>query len=337
MTYMNLPSLSIITVALNCENILEECYSRMVSQDYPKDKIELLCIDGGSTDRTRDVAVKWGARVIDGGYKENQEARRYVGYMNAKNEILVYLDSDNFLTEKEWLKKMVQPLIEDSEIIATQTLRYEYDKSQSLMNRYFALFGVNDPVAFYLGKADRLPWFNERWNLRGNVICEKETYYKVQFSTDFLPTIGCNGFLVRRSAFEKLNYEPEDFLHIDANYDLIKMGLNKYGIVKTAILHATGDTFVKSIRKRMDYMGIHHQRLRKIRRYRVFDATNRNDVLNLIKFVLFACTLFKPFYDSLKGYIKIRDIAWFLHPFICIGFTIGYGYSTIYSGSGRRK
>lgn len=326
---MSLPSLSIITVALNCEQILEECYSRIAEQDYSENKVEILLIDGGSTDKTKEVARKFGAKVIDGGYRDNQEARRYVGFLNAKNEILVYIDSDNLLPEKNWLRKMVRPFMEDDEIVATQTLRYAYDKRQTLMNRYFALFGINDPVAFYLGNADRLPWFEERWNLLGDIIYETDAYYKIKFNPDSFPTIGCNGFLVKKSAFEKLQCRPEDFLHIDVNCDLIRMGLNCYGIVKTTIIHVTANTFAKSIKKRMRYMQTHHQQLRTHRRYKVFDSKKRKDVINLTKFLLFSCTFFKPFYDSIKGYLKVEDSAWFLHPFVCIGFVFAYGYSSL--------
>jgi len=324
-----LPTLSIITVARNCEDILGACYSRIADQDYPKERIEMLLVDGGSTDRTKEIAGEFGARIVDGGYPDNQEARRYVGFLRAQNEILVYIDSDNLLPGNSWLREMVVPFSEDSEIVATQTLRYGYDRGQTLMNRYFALFGINDPVAFYLGKADRLPWSEKRWNLSGQVVNETDRYYKVRFCSDDFPTVGCNGFLVKKSAFEKLQCSPEDFFHIDVNYDLTKMGFNNYGIVKTSIVHATGDTFIQSIRKRMKYKEIHHEQLGASRRYKVFDSAKRKDVINLMKFVLFSCTFFKPFYDSVKGYLKKPDVAWFIHPFACLGFTFGYGYSSL--------
>lgn len=324
---MDLPKLSIITVSLNCGKIIEKCYSKIVEQDYPKDKIEILLVDGGSTDSTKEIARKFGAKVIDGGYKENQEARRYVGFLNAKNEILVYIDSDNLLPGKNWLEKMVRPFMEDAEIIATQTLRYDYDKNQTLMNRYFALFGVNDPVAFYLGKADRLPWFEERWNLLGDIVYETDMYYKVRFGSNSCPTIGCNGFLVKKSAFKKLQCKSENFFHIDANYDLIGKGLNCYGIVKTTIMHATSDTFVKSIKKRIRYMQVYRQQVGTHRKYKVFDSTKTQDVFNLIKLVVFTGTFFKLFYDSAKGYLKVKDRAWFIHPFVCLCFVFAYGCS----------
>lgn len=333
----NWPSISIITVGLNCENILDKCYSSIAEQDYPKEKIEMILVDGGSTDKTKEIAAKYKVRIIDGGYKDNQEARRYVGFLHAKNDLLAYIDSDNFLPERNWLKKMVVPFLEDKEIVAAQPLRYHYDRTQSLMNRYFSLFGVNDPVAFYLGKADRLPWFQLKWNLLGEVENETGVYYKVRFSADLLPTVGCNGFFVRKSVFDKLDCKAENFFHIDVNLDLIKKGLDCFGIVKTTIIHATAETLRTAIKKRMLYMQVHHQKLNLYRRYKVFDSKERKDVLNLFKYIFFTCTLIRPFYDSIRGFLKIRDVAWFVHPFICVGFLFGYGYATFTSVLIRRS
>ena len=334
---MTLPTLSIITPGLNCENVLEECYSRIVGQNYPDNNIEMLLIDGGSTDRTKEVATRFGARIIDGGYPENQEARRYIGVLSAKNDILVYIDSDNFISGKNWLKKMVQPFLEDSAIIATQPLRYEYKEKQTVMNRYFALFGVNDPVAFYLKKADKLPWYEERWNQSGDILYENDDYYKIRFNVNSLPTVGSNGFFIRKNVVEKLQWNPEQFMHIDVIYDLVKIGFNNFGIVKTAIIHNTAETFRTAIKKRMNYMKLHHYKLAKYRRYKVFDVNKNEDVRNLVKFVIFACTFIRPFYDSLRGFVKVQDIAWFIHPFICLGFVFAYGYAAFKNSCKRGK
>jgi len=324
---MDWPTISIITVGLNAERILGECYESIRLQDYPKERIEMLFIDGGSTDRTKEIAVKFKAKIVDGGYKNNQEARRYIGFQHAKNDILVYIDSDNVLPENSWLKKMVRPFIESKRIIATQTLRYHYDRSHSAMNRYFALFGMNDPVAFYLGKADRLPWFEDKWNLLGKIVEDKDDYYKIRFSSQALPTIGCNGFLVRKSVFEKLSCAPDEFFHIDVNVDLIERGLDCYGIVKNSISHITSDTFFNSIKKRIQYMKIHSCKLEANRRYKVFDVKNKTDVFNLMRFMFCTIFLIHPFYESLRGYVKIKDKAWFLHPLFCLGILFGYGYT----------
>lgn len=59
-----LPSLSIVITTLNCQSLIGDCLSRIIDQDYPRDLVEILVMDGGSDDRTRDIARGFGARVI---------------------------------------------------------------------------------------------------------------------------------------------------------------------------------------------------------------------------------------------------------------------------------
>jgi glycosyltransferase involved in cell wall biosynthesis len=327
---LNLPSVSVITSVLNCEKKLYECYRRLASQNYPKSSVELIAVDGGSTDNTRQVCLDFGARFIEGGYPDNQEARRWLAVREAKNDLLLILDSDNYLPDNEWLRQMAEPF-KDTEIVAAQTLRYQYEKSETLMNRYFALFGANDPVAFYLKKADRLSYLYDSWNLNGKVIDEKPLYYKVEFDSKDLPTIGSNGFLIRKNILSQLSLKPEQFLHIDNNVDLINRGYNKYAIVKNSIIHSTGETYLKNISKRVRYMRVHFKELNALRRYKVFDASSARDRFNLMKFIFFSLTLIEPLFLSLLGYRKIQDRAWFMHPLVCLGFLFGYGYSLLFN------
>lgn len=333
---LNLPSISVITPVLNCEKKLSECYRRLTTQDYPKSLIELIAVDGGSRDKTREVALSFGARFIEGGYPDNQEARRWSGVQEAKNDLLLYLDSDNYLPDAKWLRQMVEPLI-DQEIVAAQPLRYQYEKNETLMNRYFALFGANDPVAFYLKKADRLSYLYDSWNLNGKIIDDQPLYYKVEFDTENLPTIGSNGFLIRKNALLQLRLKPEQFFHIDNNIDLINLGYNKYAIVKNSIIHSTGETYLKNISKRIRYMKVHFKKLGALRRYRVFDASCAKDRQNLAKFVFFSLTLLQPLLLSLRGYRKIQDRAWFMHPLVCLGFLFAYGYATLFTKMIKRS
>lgn len=324
-----LPSLSIIVVTLNCERYIGECLSRIIQQDYPKDLMEILIMDGGSTDRTKEIVKKFPVELINGGAKRNAEVRKSMAIRIARNEILFYIDADNYILEKDWLRKMVKPFMEHGDIVATYTLRYAYVKDETLLNRYYGLFGVGDPVAFYLRKADRLSWFEDDHDLRGKILEEKETYYKVKFTPATLPTVGCNGFLIRKDILKERNCPDNDFFHTDVNYDLVKMGYDKYAIVKSVIFHKIADSLIKLIKRRIHYMEIYYEELGKFRRYKLFNHKNKNDIINLTKFILYSLTFIKPFYDSLKGYAKIRDRAWFIHPFICIIFLFAYTYGII--------
>lgn len=53
-----LPKISIVVVTLNNQRTLEECVKRIKEQDYPRELIEYLNIDGGSTDNTTSKGLE---------------------------------------------------------------------------------------------------------------------------------------------------------------------------------------------------------------------------------------------------------------------------------------
>ena len=210
---MKFPPISIVIVTLNSERTLGECLRRIKKQKYPY-LSEVLIVDGGSSDKTIEISKKskLPIKIVNGGYKNNQEARRGIGVKMARSEICLFIDSDNYLVGENWLKSMVEPLIEDRKIIATQTLRYSAPKNATIFNRYFGLFGGADPVAYYLGKNDRLSCAFDNWNLLGKVVSENERYFTVEFNPKNYPTVGCNGVAFRRSILLKSRWDdPENF------------------------------------------------------------------------------------------------------------------------------
>lgn len=321
---VSLPTVSVIIPTYNCKRSLKMCLKSIRSQTYPKNKIEIIIVDGGSEDSTIDVAKNFGAKVIvKKSYRDDQESRRAVGLFNAKNEILAYIDSDNVLPHRKWLLNMIKPLMESDKIIATQTVRYTYRRNDTLLNRYFALFGVNDPVVYYLNKRDQLSWAEDKWNLLGEVK-DMGYYYLVKFTPESMPTLGCNGFIVRKEILMKANCEPPNFAHIDVNYDLIKIGYNVYGIVKDDIIHLTAGKIFDFLRKRMKYMKLYSPS-RRNRRYKIYTSRDKE---NLLRYILYSLTVVKPLYDSSKGFRRIPDLAWFVHPVMCLLILFIYGLAT---------
>jgi glycosyltransferase involved in cell wall biosynthesis len=292
-------------------------------QNYPKRKIEILIIDGGSTDCTVKVAKQSGAKVkIIKQERDNPEGRKAIGLHEAKNELVLFIDSDNLLPHTEWLMNMVRPLMEQSDIVATQPLRFHHDYKYKSLNRYFALVGVGDPVVYYLGKSDHLSWSEEYWTLNGQATDQGE-YYRVSFTPDNAPTCGANGYLARRDLLLKTKCTKDEFFHIDVNYDLINLGFNTFGFIKDDIIHLSGESLVQYAKKRLIYMkkyyGLSH------RRYLIYSSTRKEDRINLMAFIIYTLTLLRPTYDAIRGYKKVPDKAWFLHPIMCQIMLLTYG------------
>src|SRR3989338_3080620 len=135
-----LPKISIVVITLNNQRSIEKCARSIRSQNYPKELIEYLNIDGGSTDETMKMLKSYGFKIIKSPIRSNAEAQRAIGLKLARNNLIVSLDADNYLPAKDWLKRMVKPFLDDQEIIHTGTLHYKYLENESLFNRYCSLF-----------------------------------------------------------------------------------------------------------------------------------------------------------------------------------------------------
>lgn len=307
-----LPSISIVTPVYNSEKVLGSCLQSIREQDYPKDKIEIIIIDGGSTDKTLDIARRFKVDKILPNPLITGEAGKAVGVEAASNEIIALIDSDNVLDGKDWLRRMVEPF-SDPEIAGSEPLYYTYRKEDTLINRYCALLGMNDPLCLYLGNYDRYSYLTGKWTGMNISAVKKDGYLQLELESKNIPTIGANGFLVRRDSLLKTTYKPYLF-DIDIVYQLVENGRRRFAKVEIGIIHLfahrTRDFIKKQRRRIQDYL---YFKKKNMRRY-PWQQTNTK---GLVKFILFTIFVLPLVFDSLHGYIKIRDRAWFFHPIAC--------------------
>lgn len=324
---MDFPSISFTIATFNSSRTLEQCLASVKDQVYPS-SIEIVIADGGSTDNTLEIAKSFGAKIINvPTNKQDAEYNKGVAVNNAKNEILVMIDHDNILPNKNWLKKMVKPLMDDEEIFGAGVLRFNHNKNLSLLDRYFALLGGTDPVPFFLNKSGHQSWLYEGFHLRGKLLESKSDYFVIELDPDSFPALGGNGALLRRKLLKEARSDPDHFFHIDIHHDLAKKGYVKYSFVKETIIHLTNNKLIPFLKRRKYFIEKYYFEDHSKRRYSIYEPSK--DRLSLILFIIYAATFIGPLIDSFRGYSKIKDSAWFLHPFICFSMLILYGYPTV--------
>lgn len=313
--------LTIIIATYNSERTLEKCLRSIREQNYPQEALEIILVDGGSTDKTLAIGRKYQAKIIKKARVPAESAKSY-GLQAAKGELVADFGSDNILPEQDWLKKIIAPFQEKKDIIASYPLRYAYRKEDTVFNRYVALFGVNDPIPFYLGKADRQSYLYQGYQLSGQAE-DCGGYYKVIFNSQDLPTVGANGFVIRKEILKKAQIDPDHYFHIDVVYDLVQQGYNKFAVVKASIIHDTADSLFSLLKKRSRYFStLYLQKLDK-RRYHL---VTKKKYGRLLLFIIYSLTWVEPLWISLTGYRKKRDLAWFIHPIFCFLITFVYSW-----------
>jgi hypothetical protein len=232
--------------------------------------------------------------------------------------------SDNVLPSKSWLKQMVGSLLAEPSAVGAYPIKYAYKKKDTSLNRYFALLGANDPVAWYLKKADRHSYLANGWNLSGRAVFKKN-YYLVEFNENNIPTLGDNGMLVWKHQLKLAQVDQDHFFHIDVFLDLVKLGMNKFVVVDTTIFHDTGEKFYSFLKKRYRYITKLYLNQRQQRRY--FWIRDFLGLVKVMAFVFYALSLVGPVLFSIKGFFKKPDWAWFWHLPISVSLVFVYGFA----------
>lgn len=109
-----MPRLSIIIPAKNEEENLPKLLSSIKEQTFTD--YEVIVADAHSTDRTRDLASAWGARVVEGGMPGEG---RNKGALKAQGELLLFLDADVILSSHHFLRDIVLEFDEELADVAT--------------------------------------------------------------------------------------------------------------------------------------------------------------------------------------------------------------------------
>jgi len=109
------PFVSVIVPAYNEERFLPQCLDSLACVDYPREKLEVIVVDNGSTDATREIAEGRGARVLRDDSR-NVSGLRNLGAKAAGGEILAFVDADCVVSPR-WLKA-AQKYFHDPEVAA---------------------------------------------------------------------------------------------------------------------------------------------------------------------------------------------------------------------------
>lgn len=326
-----LPTISILMPTLNSGRVLDQCLASIKRQDYPQNKIEIIVADGGSIDETLMIAQKYGAKTYPNPSKTG-EAGKAVALRHAKGELMALIDSDNILPNKNWLRQMVIPF-SDPEILGSEPWEYTYRKKDNFLNRYFALLGMSDPLCFFFGNYDRKSVLSGRWT--GLKMRQKDQgqYLKVKISPGILPTIGANGTIWRAKTLKEIADKSDYLFDTDTPYALARRKPFWFAKVKTGIVHlccrGIKGFYKKQKRRASDFFYLEGKEARK--------NTFQRQTNKQFYFILSTISIFPLIIQSIRGYIKKRDSAWFFHPFACIITLWVYGTETIIAQFKRRE
>jgi glycosyltransferase involved in cell wall biosynthesis len=317
------PSVSVVTPTLNAARYLEECLGSVRSQDYPG-RVEVVIVDAGSTDETLDIARRFEVeRILENPLKTG-EAGKAVGLRAAEGDLLLSLDSDNVIVGSDWLRRMVEPF-SDPEVMSAQALRWDYRRQDHFITRWAALTGVGDPLALYVGNYDHYSHLTGRWTDYPHQAEQREGWLRVTIDPDWVPTLGANGYLVRREALRRVPF-GDYFFDIDFAHDLVQLGLNTVALVDVPIRHYFSDSvsrfYLKTRRRVDDFYFFSSKGMRS------YPWTSRRKK-GAARFVASTVLVVPLLVDIGRGLRRRPDRAWLFHLPACWITLVVYGTGAI--------
>lgn len=174
---------SIIIPVYNVERYLEECLDSILSQSV--DTFEIILVNDGSNDTSPAICDTYAARdsrvrVI---HKENggQSSARNMGTAVAQGDYIIYIDSDDFIMDSDFLKKLTEAA-DDSDIIFYKHQKYD-DETKRFSPCTYSFGEINGESSYHTALKKMIAadaFFGMPWNkcIRRSVIADNKICFE---------------------------------------------------------------------------------------------------------------------------------------------------------------
>ena len=246
------PLVTVVIATFNSEKFLPLVLKSIREQNYSKDKLEIILVDGGSTDNTTSIGKKFGCRIIKNPRTEPVYGK-YLAFLKARGRYIMYLDHDEVMLNKNSIALKVLALRNNDGVKAVAGGNYRSPKGYPFVNEYINEFG--DPFSFFIYKISKRDGFFLNSMLKKYPVIRQTQKYAVfdLSSVNNLPIIELVAggsmfdaeFLKKEfpETKEKMEFLPHYFYLIYSKYPQVIVMKND------PILHFSADTLQKYLKK----------------------------------------------------------------------------------------
>ncbi len=320
---MKNPLVSFILGILDAERTIKECLEGILMQDYKN--YEIIIVDGGSKDKTLEIVKSFmrshkNIKLLHNSKKlsEGKGMSKDMGVQSAKGDIVIFLDHDNILLDKNWLKEMLFPFEEDKEIMATQSL-LKFRESDSQFLKYINAMGVEDPFAVPYSLVSQVVLYPKNFELI------KDRYYIHNLNKNKVLFAGANGAAFKKIVFKKIGGYTRD---VDVYASMASFSM-KVAVVKNAKLyHATSSNLWTYLKKKGIYF---HRFIDGEYATKQFQwiPTDFSGKLRFYLMVASNLSIFPASIVAIRQFFKTGRLFWFIHPGALFFMTLEYGLITL--------
>ncbi|ELY45775.1 glycosyltransferase [Natronorubrum tibetense] len=145
-----LPLVSVIIPVYNDPKGIQNCLSALEEQTYPDSLFDVIVIDNGSTDETRDIVKEFSVKLLVENSIQGSYAARNKGIEHAKGEILAFTDAD-CTPIPEWIEAGVSTIIKDGTDLVAGRVQFEFTEKKTAAEKYDAFVSMRNDRATLKG------------------------------------------------------------------------------------------------------------------------------------------------------------------------------------------
>ncbi len=219
--------ISVVIPTYNEERYIGRCLKSLVNQTLHREEFEIVVVDGGSEDRTVELAEGYADAVIHQ-KSEGVGGARNDGVDRARGEIIATTDADIILPE-EWLARICA----------------DFDSNRRVVAVYGPIIPIEDifKYQFLIGLFNKVAYLSARMRvfyatLGSNTAFLRRTFMQIGGYTD-LPAGDDYEIALRLKREGRIYYDPE--LYVD--FSMRRM--QQFGILRTLYIWAINAVSVK--------------------------------------------------------------------------------------------
>lgn len=313
---MNL-DISIIVCTYNGERLIGNCLNSILKQKLKN--FEIICVDGGSTDKTREIIKEYMKRdkrikliINNKRLPEGKGYGKWIGYENSKGKIFGIIDQDNLLQRGDLFPKVKEIFNKNKNLVGILG-GMEHDSKESKLTRYISIVGTDSFFAY------RSIDFLRNIQDFKKVKIGSENAEKFILTTDNLKITGGNCFFYNKKNLDSIGGYTQDILVLDK---LVKNRKNELIIIKDSTKHYAETSFFNLIKKKFKW-GKFYKLDKKLKKFDYLPKTKKEKKA-FIKNLFFCFLIIPNFIYSIRLYKKFKDGVAFLFPIIAFFNEIAY-------------
>ena len=300
------PRISFILPTLNVEALLDNVLSSITRQTVPRDRYEIILADAHSTDRTREIAKKYGAIVLGDDGRNMEEGKR-LALRHATGDYIVFVDADNEITHPDYIELAVQALAANPQALGVESYYPPSPKMSPFCAYLSHRLHISDPICWLMSANPRLVQREgevERW------ILPDGTYSY---------PLGATGFVFRRADLQSVQAD-EKFQDTHVAMFLMKNGQREWLRIRgRGVHHYYVQTLWEFVRKRRRAT-VHFLRVQE---KMPVNWMKEKPPVPLWLAGVYCVTFAGPLWHTLRGLVRDRDARWLWHLPASLGSVLG--------------